>query len=104
MVKIKFYQTSKSELLDLWNTVLTKNNISIKEKSKVESIVSENGYYKISTLSGDHYTSQTVLLSIGRRGTPRKLNIPGEDLEKVAYRLLEPENIEGKDIISCWRW
>jgi len=39
------------------------------------------------------------LLSIGRRGTPRKLNIPGENTEKVAYRLLEPEVIHGKEIM-----
>jgi thioredoxin reductase len=39
-----------------------------------------------------------VLLAIGRRGSPRKLNIPGEDLEKVAYRLLDPEIISGKEI------
>jgi thioredoxin reductase len=39
------------------------------------------------------------LLAIGRRGTPRKLEIPGEGLEKVAYRLLEAENIEGKEIV-----
>jgi len=97
--KVKLYQTSKSELLELWNTVLTKHNVIIKEKSKVDSIVSENDYYKISTLSGDQYTSKTILLSIGRRGTPRKLNVKGEDSEKVAYRLLEPENIQGKDIL-----
>jgi thioredoxin reductase len=40
-----------------------------------------------------------VLLSIGRRGTPRKLGVQGETLEKVAYRLLEPEDIRGKDIM-----
>ena len=97
--KVKFYHTSKKELLNLWDTVLTKNNIVIKEKSKLETVISENGYYKIGTLSGESYTSKTVLLSIGRRGTPRKLNIPGEMSEKVAYRLLEPENIEGKDIV-----
>lgn len=97
--KVKFYQTSKKELLELWNTVLTKNDIVIKEKSKLESVTSENGHYKIGTLSGESYTSKTVLLSIGRRGTPRKLNIPGEMSEKVAYRLLEPENIQGKDIV-----
>ena len=39
------------------------------------------------------------MLAIGRRGTPRKLNIPGEMKEKVAYRLLEPEDISGKHII-----
>ncbi len=97
--KIKLFETSKSELLDLWKTVLTKNDISIKERSKVESIANENGNYKITTLTGEQYTANKVLLAIGRRGTPRKLNVPGEECEKVAYRLLEPEIIEGKDIL-----
>ncbi len=39
------------------------------------------------------------MLSIGRRGTPRKLNVPGEDTQKVAYRLLEPERIKGKKVM-----
>jgi thioredoxin reductase len=39
------------------------------------------------------------LLSIGRRGSPRKLNVPGEISEKVTYRLLDPENISDKHII-----
>jgi thioredoxin reductase (NADPH) len=50
-------------------------------------------------LDGELFTCESVLLAIGRRGTPRKLNIPGEMKEKVAYRLLEPEAISGKDII-----
>jgi thioredoxin reductase (NADPH) len=44
-------------------------------------------------------STKKVLLAIGRRGTPRKLNIPGEELEKVAYRLLEPEIIEKKKVV-----
>ena len=97
--KIKLFETSKSELLDLWLTVLKKNNISIQENSKVESIISENESFIVTTLKGERYDSHKVLLAIGRRGTPRKLNVPGESKEKVAYRLLEPENISGKDII-----
>lgn len=97
--KIKLYETTKPELLDLWQTVLRKNNITVNENSKVESIISEEGMFKISTLNGDQYTAASVLLSIGRRGTPRKLNIPGEMKEKVAYRLMEPEDISGKHII-----
>jgi len=97
--KIKLYETSKSELLELWNTVIKKNDISVKERSKVESIVIEGGNFKISTITAEQYTANKILLAIGRRGTPRKLNIPGEESEKVAYRLLEPEIIEGKDII-----
>lgn len=97
--KVKLYETSKAELLDLWQTVLRKNNITVNENSKVDSIVPEEGIFKVTTIKGEQFTSASILLAIGRRGTPRKLNIPGEISEKVAYRLLEPELISGKHII-----
>ena len=79
--------------------MLKKNSISIRENSKVEAIIRENGHFKIETLNGEQFTAKCVLLSIGRRGTPRKLGVPGETFEKVAYRLLEPEGISGKEIM-----
>ncbi|MCF6170950.1 MAG: NAD(P)-binding domain-containing protein [Bacteroidales bacterium] len=97
--KVKLYETSKADLLDLWNRALDKNGIKIEEKTKVESIVAENGHFKISTNKETDITAHRVLLAIGRRGTPRKLNVPGENSEKVAYKLLEPEDIEGKNIL-----
>lgn len=97
--KVKLFQTTKSELLDLWLTVLGKNEIAVKENAKVESVTADDGVFKVTTLKGDVFTAATVLIAIGRRGTPRKLNIPGEMSEKVAYRLLEPENIAGKEIL-----
>jgi len=97
--KIKLYETSKSELLDLWQNVLNKNNIKIYENSKAESIISEDGILKVTTIKEEQFTAAAVLLAIGRRGTPRKLNVPGEMKEKVAYRLLDPENISGKRIV-----
>lgn len=97
--KVKLYNTSKQELLDLWNDALTKNNISIQEKTKVESIIPENGIFRVKTLKGEEYLTKNVLLAIGRAGSPRKLGVAGEMTEKVAYRLLEPEMIENKDIV-----
>lgn len=97
--KVKLYETSKQELLDLWNAVLGKNEIVIKENSKVESIVYKDLRFEIETTSKEKFTSKKVILSIGRRGTPRKLNIPGEMTSKVAYRLLEPELIENKKVV-----
>ncbi len=97
--KVKLFNTSKSELLDLWNTVLSRNDIEIREHMKVENIRLENGHFKVTTLTGEEFKTKYVLLAIGRRGSPRKLNIPGETLEKVAYRLLEPENINGKNVV-----
>ncbi len=97
--KVKLYETSKAALLEIWNKALSKNQVSIVENTKVESIVSENGYFRVGTNKGTEITAHRVLLAIGRRGTPRKLNIPGEATEKVAYRLLEPEDIQGKNIV-----
>jgi thioredoxin reductase (NADPH) len=96
--KIKLFETTKPELLDLWQTVLSKNSVTINENSKVESVVLENGIFTVTTRD-KQFTSASILMAIGRRGTPRKLNIPGELNEKVAYRLLEPEFITDKDII-----
>ena len=40
-----------------------------------------------------------VVLALGVRGSPAKLGVPGEDLGKVAYRLLEPEEFSGKHVL-----
>lgn len=97
--KVKLTETRKSELLDLWNKVLSENNLTIKEQSKVEHIGKREDKFVVTVKGGEEYITKSVLLAIGRRGTPRKLNVPGEQLEKVAYRLLEPEHIQGENII-----
>lgn len=98
--KAKLYDTSKDELLQLWKKVITEHDLEIIENTKVEQIIPiENETFKIVTNTGTEYICNNVLLSIGRRGSPRKLNIPGEDTAKVAYRLLEPERIQDKKVL-----
>lgn len=97
--KVQLYNTSKSELLGLWNKVLSDNNITIRENTKVDEISYANDHFRIKTNINEEFKTKKILLAIGRRGSPRKLNIAGEDTEKVAYRLLEPENIHHKKII-----
>ena len=97
--KVKLKETSKDELLNLWKKVLSKHNLNIIEKSKVENIKQFNNYFNVETLEGASYTTQTVLLALGRRGTPRKLNVEGEMSQKVAYRLLDAELIKNKNIL-----
>ncbi len=98
--KAKLYDTSKDELLQLWKKVINEHDIKITEKTKVEQIIPiENDTFKIITNSNEEYICNNVLLSIGRRGSPRKLNVPGEESQKVAYRLLEPENIQNKKVL-----
>ncbi len=97
--KVKLFETSKDELLTLWNEVLGKNEITIQEHKKVDAVIEGEGRFIVETSDGGHYITKKILLAIGRRGTPRKLNIPGEISTKVAYRLLEPEMIQSKQII-----
>lgn len=96
--KIKLVETTKTELINLWTDVLSKNNIVINEHERVEQIQKNDDHFIVKSSEG-HYTCKAVLLAIGRRGTPRKLGVPGEEKEKVYYRLLEPELIHQKNIL-----
>ncbi|MEL0455886.1 NAD(P)-binding domain-containing protein [Flavobacteriaceae bacterium SZ-1-7] len=98
--KAKLYNTSKDELLQLWNKVISEHDIKIQENTKVESIIPiEDKTFKIVTNTNEEFICNHVLLAIGKRGSPRKLYVPGEDTQKVAYRLLEPENIKDKNVL-----
>ena len=99
--KVKLTNTSKAELLGLWEEVLSRNDIAIRERTKVEAIApTENGAFDLRLSTGEACQAVHVVLAIGRRGTPRKLGVPGEEGNpKVAYRLLEPERIKGEDIL-----
>jgi thioredoxin reductase len=96
--KVKLSETSKSELIELWKDVLTKNNITINEQEKVEKIEKHEDHFIVQTPK-NRYVTKTILIAIGRRGSPRKLDVPGEEKEKVAYRLLEPELIHNRKIL-----
>jgi len=96
--KVKLTETSKSELLEIWKNVLSINNITINEQEKVDKIISQAGILTVQTTK-ENYTTKSVLLAIGRRGSPKKLGVPGEEKEKVAYRLLEPEMIHNQKIL-----
>jgi thioredoxin reductase len=96
--KMKLVETSKTELIEIWEKVLKINNIEINLNEKVEEITKNNDIFSVVSSKGS-YSSKKILLAIGRRGTPRKLGVTGEGKEKVAYRLIEPELINNKNII-----
>ncbi len=49
--------------------------------------------------SKGEFRTRSVLLAIGRRGTPRKLGVEGEQLPKVVYRLIDAEQYRGKRVL-----
>jgi thioredoxin reductase/NAD-dependent dihydropyrimidine dehydrogenase PreA subunit len=97
--EVKFTATTKEKLLAFWQDVEKKTGVKISYHERVEKITpSDKGGYEVKT-NKDAYRTQTVLLSIGRRGTPRKLGVPGEDLSKITYRLIDPEQYRNQHVL-----
>ena len=96
---VKLVNTTKQELLDIWKKALSNFNIDVEERKRVTGINSSNGYFEVTLAEGEVISTRTVLLAIGRRGTPRKLGVPGEDMDKVTYKLIEPELFNGLNIL-----
>ena len=97
--KVNFRETNKEALMELWEDVVQKTGIKINFGERMERIDHQSdGTFSVVTSRGTYHT-YSVLLSIGRRGTPRKLDVPGEDLEKVMYRLIDPAQFTGKHVL-----
>jgi len=96
--KVNFRQTSKEALLQFWREAERKTGIKINYQERVEDITREDGGFSVKTNRGTH-RARSVLLAIGRRGTPRKLGVPGEELPKVVYRLIDPEQYAGQQVL-----
>jgi thioredoxin reductase (NADPH) len=96
--KVQFRNTSKEELLKFWTKACDGNGLKISYKERVESIENKDGAFHVKT-STQQYVASAVLLGIGRRGTPRKLGVPGEELPKVVYRLIDPEQYRGQQVV-----
>lgn len=96
--KCRFREIAKEDLLDLWHEVIDKTGIRIHTRQKVEKIGRRNGHFEITSPAGT-YATQNALLAIGRRGSPRKLGVPGEDSAKVTYKLIEPEQYKGQRVL-----
>jgi thioredoxin reductase/NAD-dependent dihydropyrimidine dehydrogenase PreA subunit len=96
--RLRFGHTSKEALLEFWRGVERKMNLPMHYGERVESIGREGDGFLVRTTRGEHRAA-SVLLAIGRRGTPRKLEVTGEELPKVVYRLVDPEQYRGQDVL-----
>ncbi len=95
---IKMFETTKEKLLELWTSVEKKTSIKINYKEKMENIEPNGEGFTVTTTKGTYETS-SILLCLGRRGSPRKLGVDGEDQDKVVYRLNDPADYINKHVL-----
>ncbi|MCW8922470.1 MAG: NAD(P)-binding domain-containing protein [Gammaproteobacteria bacterium] len=95
---VRFRETTKEALLDFWTETERKTNVKINYGEKVDKIEKTKNGFCVTT-NNNVFTARSVLLTIGRRGTPRKLNIPGEEMSKIVYHLIDPEQYRGQHVL-----
>lgn len=90
---------TKEELLAIWTDAIKRFKLPLALGHAVNGMNPlPDGGYRVSA-AGQHWDAQRVLLAIGRRGTPRKLGVPGEESEKVFYKLLDAASFAGEKLL-----
>lgn len=96
--QVKMRETSKEDLLELWEKIEKDYNLQINYQEKVSAINKSKQGFQIKTNKAS-YSANAVLLCIGRRGTPRKLNVAGENQSKVVYQLIDSEQYREQKVL-----
>jgi thioredoxin reductase/Pyruvate/2-oxoacid:ferredoxin oxidoreductase delta subunit len=96
--KVRIRETTKESLLAFWEDVRRETRLRIRERERVEAVARAADGFDVRTSRGAH-RALAVLLAVGRRGTPRRLDVPGEELSKVVYRLVDPQQYRGRRVL-----
>jgi thioredoxin reductase/Pyruvate/2-oxoacid:ferredoxin oxidoreductase delta subunit len=96
--QVNFRETTKETLIDFWQSAEKQTGVKINYRERVEKIDRTEAGFVIKT-DKQTYQSRAVLLTLGRRGTPRTLDVPGEELTKVVYKLIDPRDYQGKKVL-----
>jgi thioredoxin reductase/NAD-dependent dihydropyrimidine dehydrogenase PreA subunit len=88
----------KEELIEVWNRVAEEAQLPLALGQLVESVTRVRGGFEVRAGTRT-YGARRVVLAIGRRGVPRKLGVPGEELPNVQYALAEPESFSGDRVL-----
>jgi thioredoxin reductase/ferredoxin len=89
----------KEELLERWDAQLSEEQLNVVEDEQVTGVERIQGCFEVTTAKGNSYKGRRVVLAIGKRGNPRKLGVPGEELSKVVYKLYDPDDHQGEDVL-----
>lgn len=91
-------QYEKEELLEIWQEIPGRFSIDLRPGHRMTDV--RQGPGGLEVLVGERaFRARRVLLAMGRRGNPRRLGVPGEDLPKVAYRLIDAGSYENRDVL-----
>ncbi len=90
---------TKEELVELWQDLVREHGLPVRTGVVLQRLErGADGVFAVTTDRGT-WSARHVCLAVGRRGSPQKLGVPGEDLPKVAYALLDAEGHRERRIL-----
>jgi thioredoxin reductase (NADPH) len=96
--RMRRQQYLKEELISMWEEASDRFDVDLQFPVKLLG-VEKDGEFFLSKTSAGEIRSRFVVLALGRRGTPRKLGVAGEDQEKVLYRLIDAATYENEHVL-----
>ena len=96
--RTRFTDVSKEKLLAFWLDIIEKTGLQVRTGTRMEQLQIVDQGFAVHTNQGV-LRARSVLLAIGRRGTPRKLDVPGEILPKVVYTLVNAKQYSDMDVL-----
>ncbi|MBT7373038.1 MAG: NAD(P)-binding domain-containing protein [Candidatus Marinimicrobia bacterium] len=96
--RLKEGEYLKETLMDYWEKMISKFEVNVQTNEKLTGITTLEKGFQVKTVKNE-YLANNVVLALGRRGTPRKLGVPGENLPKVMYKLLDAETFKNQNIL-----
>jgi len=95
---LKREEYQKEELLEIFSNMVGEIGLDLRFGQEVRSTQRSDGLLRVTTATGE-FLAKNILLALGRRGSPRKLGVPGEDQSKVMYRLMDAQAYEKHNIL-----
>jgi NosR/NirI family nitrous oxide reductase transcriptional regulator len=82
----------KEDLIERWHQIVQENKIDIRTQEPLTALERQKDHTFILRTARGEYRARRVILATGQRGNPRKLNVPGEDQERIYHRLYSPRH------------
>jgi thioredoxin reductase/Pyruvate/2-oxoacid:ferredoxin oxidoreductase delta subunit len=89
----------KEELVGLWRRLADQHGLAVRTGVVVQRIERTSDGFAVAAADGSVLRARSVAIAVGRRGSPQKLGVPGEDLPHVAYSLLDAHGHQGERIL-----
>ncbi|MEZ4650001.1 MAG: NAD(P)-binding domain-containing protein [Candidatus Eisenbacteria bacterium] len=90
---------TKEQLIDIWSEVPERFGLDVRIGSRVVGVERMPVGFRIASEKGESVDAMSVILALGRRGSPRKLEVPGEAQAKVLYQLLDAKSYGGRRVL-----